>query len=278
MQRTSVNTKWLVKMIIFLVVLTGLGVWGLLDAIVFYPARGEASALWLKYQYLEAADQSGDLLQASVDDPRAEMSRLRSRRDELTRQAEGDSLAARRARTQVKRLQWLEALSAIGALNPERATILQPRDELNTLSSELANATPPKPLAAWDIPMQWVFVVIGFGGALWLGWLMLRVMRTRYEYDPEQRSLALPTGRTITPDDLVELDKRKWDKFIVTLRLKEGAPVRLDLLRYTPLEEWVLEMERAAGLADEPEVSDSKNADPAADAESAAAESRVISE
>jgi len=251
MHSTRVNTKWLLKMVVFLVVLTVLGAWGLLDAVVFYPARGEASAQWALYEYLQSANDSNDLLRTRVDDPRAELAQLQSQRDELARQSEGESLSARRAQTKLKRLEWLEALSAVGALDPTRTALDAPREDLDRLDAALAGDTPPKPLAAWDIPLQWGFVVVGFGGALWLIWLMLRVTRTRYTYDAEAKALFLPDGRAVTPEDLVELDKRKWDKFIVTLRLKDGGAVRLDLLRYTPLEDWVVEMERAAGLADE---------------------------
>ncbi|RMH28699.1 MAG: hypothetical protein D6693_03440 [Planctomycetota bacterium] len=253
MQHTRVNPKWLVKIVVFTVLLAGLGAWGLYDALYAYPKRGEASALFSKYEYLRAARDSNELSRASVDDPRAELERLEGIRVELSQQAEGDTPAARRAQTQLKRLQWLEALRAIGALDPDRTRIAQPTAELNELDSALAGQVPPKPLAAWDIPLQWVFVVVGFGGALWLVVLILRVRAARYGFDPETRTLTLPGGRTIAPGDLAELDKRKWDKFLVKVLVKEGAPVRLDLLRHTPLEDWILEMERAAGLAPEPE-------------------------
>ena len=58
-------------------------------------------------------------------------------------------------------------------------------------------------------------------------------------------AVTLPDGRTITPDMIESVDRSKWDKFYVFLRLNDGSPdVRLDLLRHEPLEEWFLEMER----------------------------------
>lgn len=251
MQQTSVNSKWLFKIIIFLVALTGLGLWGLYDATLAYPKRGQAVAQWALYEYLGAARESGDLIRAGVPDPGAEYDRLRPMRRDLETRAAGDSLAARRAATELKRLDWLDALAIIGRLDPEYTRLERPSEMLDELSLAFAGETPPKRLAAWDIPIQWAFVVAGFGGGAWLTLLILMVRSKRFSYDPETKSLTLPGGRTITAADLVELDKRKWDKFIVTLKTKTGNPVRLDLLRHTPLEEWVLDMEKAAGLAEE---------------------------
>ncbi len=65
-------------------------------------------------------------------------------------------------------------------------------------------------------------------------------------------TLGLPGGHSLTPADLTDVDKRKWDKFFVSLVVKPGhatlggKEVALDLLRYEPLEDWVLEMEKAA--------------------------------
>lgn len=271
MQQTNVNSKWLFKIVIFLVALTGLGIWGLYDATLAYPRRGQAVAQWALYEYLGAARESGDLIRAGVADPRAEYDRLRPIRRDLETRAAGDSLAARRAATELKLLDWLDALAVIGRLDAENTRLERPSELLDELSLALAGETPPKRLAAWDIPIQWAFVVAGFGGGAWLGLLILMVRSRRYTFDPETRTLTLPGGRAVTPADLVELDKRKWDKFIVTLRTKAGDPVRLDLLRYTPLEEWVLDMEKAAGLSEDSKPADSSAKQPASAAPAGAA-------
>ena len=275
MQQTSVNSKWLLKIAIFLIALTGLGLWGLYDATLAYPRRGQAVAQWALYEYLGAARESGDLIRAGVADPRAEYDRLRPIRRDLETRAAGDSLAARRAATELKLLDWLDALAIIGRLDAEQTRLDRPSEILDELSLAFAGETPPKRLAAWDIPIQWAFVVAGFGGGAWLGLLILMVRSRRFTFDPETNTLTLPGGRAITPADLVELDKRKWDKFIVTLRTKSGDPARLDLLRYTPLEEWVLDMEKVAGLSEVPKPADTSAPapEPAAPAGAASATS-----
>ncbi|MEZ6210689.1 MAG: hypothetical protein R3B46_05480 [Phycisphaerales bacterium] len=56
------------------------------------------------------------------------------------------------------------------------------------------------------------------------------------------------------------LDKRKWDKYYAFLKV-DGRPdeLKLDLYRYVPLEEWVLDMWRRSpgydGSEDEPKDS-----------------------
>jgi len=251
MKETTVNGKWLVKIAIFMVALAALGVWGLLDATVYYPARGAAAEQWARYEYLQAADDSGELLLTTVGDPRAELDRLRPLRNDLAHTASGETLTAKKAATELKRLGWLESAATIGRLTPKYTAFTQPRAELDELDNALASQAQPKPLAAWDIPLQWGFVAVGFAGAGWLLLLIVSVSRRKYRFDPETLTLTLLDGRAITPEQLTELDKRKWDKFLVTLRLKDGGSAKLDLLRYSPLEEWVLEMEKAAGLAEE---------------------------
>ena len=83
-----------------------------------------------------------------------------------------------------------------------------------------------------------------------MAFLFVRVSAKKYRWSPDTRTLTLPGGKTIAPAQIAEVDKRKWDKFFVTLRLNESSPepreVKLDLLRFTPLEAWVLEMEKHA--------------------------------
>ncbi|MGH7132453.1 MAG: hypothetical protein ACREJO_10960, partial [Phycisphaerales bacterium] len=77
-----------------------------------------------------------------------------------------------------------------------------------------------------------------------------------------------PDGKTIVPADIAEFDKRKWDKFYVTINLKGGEARKLDLLRYVPLEEWVLAMERTAFPETAPPEEPATPADGAAPTES----------
>jgi len=259
MVETRINRRWLLKIGVFFVVLLGLGVWGLVDALIVYPARGLAYAERAELSYLRASQEAGQLLQASVENPRQRLAELRERRSELeedlraSRSAGG--LSAARVQRQLQLLDWLTALSRVGALpeGPADAgdpTVFDdPRRRLRELDEAWQARTQPKPLSAYDIPLQWAIVALGFGGALWVVGVLVSVSRRRYRFDPESNTLTLPNGRTISPDDVREFDKRKWDKFFVTLRVKEGVDVKLDLLRYVPLEEWVLEMEKASSGA-----------------------------
>lgn len=109
-----------------------------------------------------------------------------------------------------------------------------------------ATAKTPSPLAFYDLPLQWFFATVGFGGAIYLILLYLRVASKRYQYEPATHTLILPGGARIAPGDIKEVDKRKWHKFYVTLHLKDGSSRTLDLMRHDPLEEWVLAMEKVA--------------------------------
>ncbi|MBC7771317.1 MAG: hypothetical protein H7210_02365 [Pyrinomonadaceae bacterium] len=104
----------------------------------------------------------------------------------------------------------------------------------------------PSALEFYDLPSQWVFVVIGFGGGLYVLFLLVRASLHKYQFAPQENRLVLPGGVSILPTDLKDLDKRRWHKFFVTLNLKNGKSYPLDLLRYVPLEEWILKMEKAA--------------------------------
>ncbi len=262
MQETRINNKWSVKIIIFFVALAGLGLWGLYDALLKYPAMGQAAAEWAEREYLDAAQDSGELMLASVDDPKAELSELRAQSDAIRMAASGATSGreGREAITRLKRLEWLEQLAIINSLQAEQTTFDDPHDRLDELTTLHANMNQPKPLAAYDIPMQWVFVVVGFGGALYLAYLFISVKSRKFKYEPETLTLTLPDGTKITPAQIEEVDKRKWDKFIVTLRLKDGSAHRLDLLRYTPLEEWVLEMEKQTDGYEPPAETESESA------------------
>jgi hypothetical protein len=252
-QTTTLNRQWLVKMFIFMIVLIGFGCWGLLDAMVIYPARGHEDAGFKQKLYLEAAQAAGRLSDASIPDPRARLGVLAARRDaleaavgkaaSLQAQAAGDSSQAQQAAAELRRLQP----DLVGALDPARTTMAAPADDLKRLSDRWKTAVQPKPLAAYDLPLQWAFAAIGLiGGVYILLLVIVPASRTVFTWEPGPQRLTLPGGRSITPTDIIEFDKRKWDKFFVTLTLRDGSHVKLDLLKHARLEEWVLEMERSA--------------------------------
>lgn len=250
-RRTRLTPRWLVKMLIITVALAGLGVWGWVDAAIILPRRGERVASLLEKEYLEAAEQERALRPAQVNIERPE--------EEL---AELSRRARQGARTmgalEVARFRWLRSLDLIGRLSPEHTAPDRPPEErLRDLRAEWANRGQPKALAAYDIPFNWLVAVLGFGGALAMLVFLFRVARVRYTWDPEALRLGLPDGSTLEPADITEFDKRKWHKYLVFLKVRPDHPhlagrtVRLDLLRYTPLERWVLAMEQAARSAEQ---------------------------
>jgi hypothetical protein len=243
-ESTRLNRPWLLKMLIFFAVLLFFGLYGLYDAAVAYPARGLRHASYLEYQYLDTASSSGMLEHASVPDPKAELARLET----LDRM--------RASPIDGPRLDWLHSLQVAGALNPARTTIPDPAARYQALKKEWISSSgavaAPKPLSAYDIPVQWLFVAVGLGGALWMLLLFFNVARRRYSWDPATQTLSLPGGHTLTPADIEDFDKRKWDKFLIFLEIKPthptlaGQELKLDLYRYAPLESWILGMERTA--------------------------------
>ena len=108
----------------------------------------------------------------------------------------------------------------------------------------------PDPLTRWDIPTQWLISVLGFTLGGWMLVSFVIAARRSYQWEPGGQRLTLHDGTSLVPADLVDLDKRKWHKFYVTLKTSpdhptlRGRDVELDLFRYLPLEDWVLEMER----------------------------------
>ena len=269
--------RWLRKTLIFLVVLIAFGAWGFYDAVVAYPARGERFATWAKLAYLEAArDANAEDFgvferDASVPEPREELRRLS---DPETRQRNNADAAntssARHLRALMlnARYDWLVGLSRIGQLDPERTAFENPRAEMERLRTELAAAGQPKPLSRWDIPSQWAIMGVCWAIAAWILIRAIKVASLKYRWDPATMTLTLPGGASITPDDLEEVDKRKWDKFIVFLKIKNthptlgGQEIRCDTYQHDDLEGWILEMEKAAFGPPEGEEPDS-NTEPA---------------
>lgn len=270
MQQTRLSRRWLVKIAIFLVASTGLGLWGLYDATLAYPARGRAHAEYMEYQYLMAMGQAGMPVIPIVDAEKA-LEDLRNRQAELERQraeaeAQGQELQMMRSAAGLVMLQWLESLKVVGDLNNERVAIANPRERFTELNAKWQAKDQPKPLSGFDLPMQWGFVFLGFGLAAYLLLLVARVGSKKYRFDPETLTLTYPDGAKVAPGDIEDIDKRKWDKFIVQVKA-DGKWRKMDLLRYDPLEAWFLEMEKRTPFYEAPEADEAE-----APAEPAAAE------
>ena len=256
MAETTISRNWLAKMVVFIAAFFGLGVWGLIDALVVYPGKGATFAEYMEFQYLQASDTSGELLRASVDDPAAELGALEPMKEQIAEELASlpaESMARRRKQTEQYKLAWLSALDMIGRNTAEHTAIPDPAARLDELRTEWATAKQPKPLSALDIPTQWLFVVIGVVGGGWMLMTVMKVSKTSYTFDEESRTLTMPGGRSFTPAEIDEVDKRKWDKFFATIKLSDGSLHKMDLLRYQPLEEWVLEMEKHSPNYEPPE-------------------------
>lgn len=255
---TKVNRGWMLKMLVVLAVGLVLGAWGLLDATLWYPARGREDASYKHKRYLELSQQNGTLLNSGFADPRAALADLEKREGELTKAAERAATleASNSGKAEVvalfpqlvsyAALQWLSAESLVGGLTPERTNPKEPGTLLRELQEKWKKTDPPKALAKHDLPLQWLIAACGFALA---GWMLLVVMRAagvKYRFDEATHTLHLPDGKTIAPGDIKEFDKRKWDKFFLTLHLRDGSAHKLDLLRNAGLEEWCLAMEKIA--------------------------------
>lgn len=242
-----------------------LGVWGLVDAVAIYPGRGLRAADFFEYQYLDALrTQQGMLINSSatIADPGAIWQRLHEQ------ERGGEALSA----IEKAKLDWFTQLRYVGKLQAQRSSY--PREALGaepTQSAEerhaalrarfvgggagggsAAPAKAPNPLTQFDIPSQWAIAAVGFAVALYLLAIIAKVRGTRYRWDASTKTLTLPDGSTLTPADISEYDKSKWDKFYVFVQVKPEHPrlggrrIKLDLYRYVPLEDWVLAMEKAS--------------------------------
>jgi len=249
MKSTRVNKRWLVKQLVITLIFAGFGAWALFDALWAYPARGANAAAYFEMQYLERLSQDGRPM-GGVDEPARQLARLRA--------VEPQELGA----TDQALLRWLDALSLIHRAQPEHAKI--PRTDFRT-GEEITDARArleslkadvkiqaPKPLSAFDIPSQWIILAACWGVGAWILLLMMRVRSRTFRFDPDSLTLTLNTGDSLTPSDIAEVDKRLWHRFFVVIEIKPGhatlggKSVKLDLLRYEPLEEWVLAMEQEA--------------------------------
>jgi hypothetical protein len=244
-QVTRTNPAWRNKLVIIGVVVFFFGLWGLYDALVVYPNRGKVAAEYFKWQYLQQVAGSGSVLSASEKDPVGKLAQLRA--------VEGGP------RTERDRslLAWLDALSMVNMLSPEHTTLKDPSKELDELTKYFTTAAgqakeAPKPLSKLDIPVQWLICALGVGIGTWMFITVARISARKYRWDPAELRLTLPDGNSLVPADIEDFDKRKWDKFMIYLKVRPGhttlagREVTMDLYPHVPLEDWVLQMEKAA--------------------------------
>jgi hypothetical protein len=281
-QRTALARKWTIKMLLIALAMFGLGMWGLLDAVWVYPARGARAAEFLEFRYLEESSKAGTTAndRVSIADPVAAFARLDQRKRANESMTEGETFQR----------DWLLQLRLIGKLRPENTTY--PREDFRTKGgarvkvasafdrlAELrkkyvtgegsAPAKPASPLERYDLPFQWAVMVFGLVVCAWLVLNVLRASRLVYRWLPDHLRLTLPGGERIVPADVAEFDKTEWHKVFITLRIRPehpqlgGKALRLDLLRYEPLENWVLAMEDSVKPAEPESAGDAGQVAPA---------------
>ena len=249
--KAPLNPRWSLKLWIITIFVIGFGGLGVYDALIKYPARGQRHADWAKWQYLEAskAAESGPggfgvfRNESSVPDPVAEYERLGQLDKRSTNQL--------RATMQSTRYDWLKSLKTIGQMTPVNTTIESPEDDLSELKARWTSATSnPKPLKGYDIPSQWAIMVVCWGVGAWMLLHILKVMGQKFSWDADTMALTVPGSIAITPENLEEVDKRKWDKFIVFLKLNSthpthaGKEIKVDTYQHNLVEDWILAMER----------------------------------
>lgn len=238
-ETSSLNRSWLFRMGFITIIFLGFGAWGAWDATTAYPARGLKYAEYLEKQYLEKADERGRLMSASVTSPMIVYAQIKGQGG-VSDEVEGAKFA------------WLNALQLVRKLDEDHTTFTDPVKRLEELKVKWATNEAPKPLSALDIPTQYLIMVACTLIGLLMIAMILKASSTRYAFDPSTHTLTLPGNHAITPADLEDVDKRKWHKFIVFLKIKPshstlgGKEVRIDLLRHAKVEGWVLAMEAAA--------------------------------
>jgi hypothetical protein len=260
--KTTINRKWSFKMVAIAAVSLFMAGFFLVDGAIRYPARGADAAEYLEWQYLQTYDKDPNRLGIaripSIEDPEKTLAQLSER---LKATGKIDAV------DEVQKL-WLENLKLINKLIPdatkiprknykEGAAVESGAQRLESLTKTWTQAngdkrSSPTPLSQLDIPSQWVGMAVSGVIGLWVIFIFLQGCRRSYRWNPEKLELTLPDGSTLVPADIAEVDKRKWDKLYVSLRIRDqhptlgGKSVEFDLLRYEPLEAWILHMERTA--------------------------------
>jgi hypothetical protein len=251
-QTTTLGRRWLIRMVLFILLCAGFAAYSLYDAMKAYPDRARAAASLALFNYLDAETQQGKTYPTlEAFEPRAELERLRAQRDTGTLGG-----------VDQHKYDWLEQTRLAGDLDtPEfraraGAVRTNTHDAWGGLKSQWQKegAAPASvaPLSSYDIPVQWLLFVLCAGVTAWLLVLLLSVARRKYGWEPGEQRLSLPDGSTLVPAEVEDFDKRRWDKFLIFLKIKPGhathggREIKLDLYRHHPLEDWVLAMEKTA--------------------------------
>ncbi|MCX5690581.1 MAG: hypothetical protein NTV94_12505 [Planctomycetota bacterium] len=256
---TTIHRKWTFKLVIIIAVSAFMAGFFLVDGLVRYPARGAEAAEYLEFQYLQAYDKERGGISGftGIDDPQARLAQLAEKLRETGKLDTVDE----------SQKVWLENLKLISQLNPQATAIprtnFKDNQQIDSGSKRLESLTKtwttgegnnrksPTPLSAFDIPSQWVGMAVSAVIALWVAVVFLSGRSKVYRWDPATLTLTLPTGASFRPGDIAEVDKRKWDKLYVAFKISPshatlgGKTLEFDLLRYEPLEAWILAMEAA---------------------------------
>jgi hypothetical protein len=252
---TTINRKWSIKLLIITAVSAFMAAFFWYDGTIRYPERGALAAEYFEFQYLQSFDKErgGIASMSSVDDPVARLQQLEEK------QRSSGTLDA----TDQAMVTWLTNLKIIDRLTAEATAIPRTnhRDgqrvesaaqRFEELTRTWTQKSAPTPLSTFDIPSQWGGMAVCIVVTLWVGLSWARGSARSYRWDRAAARLTLPGGHALVPADIAEVDKRKWDKLYVSLKIKPGHAalggrnVEFDLLRYEPLEAWILEMERQA--------------------------------
>jgi len=260
--KSPLNPRWIFKLAIITLIVSVVGLWGFMDASKWYPDRGARYAQWAQWQYLEQAKRANSedfgifIRESSITNPAEELTRLgddETKARNMQDAANSSSTRNLRASMLIARLNWLEALNVIGQLDEEHTLIESPQRELDALRAEWKSSESiPKPLHAFDLIVQWLIMAVCWTVALYMLIHMIRVRGKKYAWDADSMTLTIPGGAKITPDDLEEVDKRKWDKFIVFLKIKGshdtlgGKEISVDTYQHSFVEDWILAMEEKA--------------------------------
>lgn len=245
MERTVINPKWLRKIVIFGLVALGFGCWALYDVLITNPRRGAEDVEYKLLVYLQSASAASRLTDrdTTVADPGAELAALKADLDTHRKNAAGTDADARTARFLAARHDWLEAHKHAWTLKPESTTLTGVAEKLKDLDTRWKGLEAPKPLGAYDIPLEFVWLVAGFGLAGYMALLIVQVSRKSYTYDREKKALTIPGGRVISLLDCADFDRRRWHKLFISIVLTDGTSMEFDLYRFKWLEEFIVDME-----------------------------------
>lgn len=255
---TTLARRWTLRVWIIAAIGGAMFIWGLIDAMWVYPGRGMQAAEYLEFQYLRAADKSGKTTDVSVSEPVAELARLEERQKQNVLSGE----------VELARMNWLEALKNAGGLKASNTAIENWRKVMAELDVKWggASAKPPQALEAYDLPVQWAITGAGLIVLVWrLATAFPIIFGRKYSWDLATHTLTMPGGATLVPEDITEFDKRKWDKFLVTLAIRDGhatfsgKKLTLDTYMHNELEPWILEMERVGPTAKPEPVAEPKS-------------------